>query len=630
MARSLYWADGYKEKLRTAEEAVRMIRPGRRVFIGSACGEPQELVRALSEAASKVSGLEIVRMMSRETTSLSTIADKTKDYSLSIRTLYLGSAKTEQIARHMRFITPVNMSEIPNLFLSRKMPLHVALVQTSPPDDFGWMSLGISVDVTLAAAQSADLVIAQVNPQMPRTMGQSFIHVNNVHYLVEHEEPLLSTTLRDQSPMAEWIGKHIARFVEDGSTLQIGLDAASKATVKALAEKNDLGFHSQYITDDVMHLFAAGAITNRRKGVNDGKLVASCAIGSPNLYEFLNDNPGVEFRPSDYVNDPYVISQHNRMVSLNVAQTIDLTGQVSAEASEHTFFAGVSGIPDFVRGAKRSKGGKSILMLYSSNRDGSKSNIVTSLTDVPVVVPRADVHYVATEYGVVNLMGKSLQERVLALIEIAHPNHREQLFEEAKDARLIGRERKLGESTRGIYPVHLEETITRDGEEITIRPSKPIDERRIQEHYYHLEKDDVQRRFFHDKASFGRSDVEPASQIDYIKDLSLVAVVGEFGFGRIVGVGEYMLLVDCNLAEVAFSISTDYQGKGIGKLLMRKLARAARDNGISGLMAYTSPHNKGMISLFKTLPYKVKTSFDGESLHLTCRFDEMAEGKVKK
>jgi acyl-CoA hydrolase len=627
MAHSLYWADGYRDKLRTADEAVKEIRPGRRVYIGSACGEPQELVRALSEAASRVSGLEIVRMMSREKTSLSTIADKTKDYSLSIRTLYLGSARTEQIARHMRFITPVNMSEIPNLFLSRKMPLHVALVQVSPPDDFGWMSLGISVDVTLAAAQSADLVIAQVNPMMPRTMGQSFIHVNNVDYVVEHPEPLLSTTLRDLLPAAELIGKHIARFVDDGSTLQIGLDAGSKATVKALSDKNDLGFHSQYITDDVMHLYSSGVITNRKKGVNDGKLVASCAIGSPNLYEFLNDNPGVEFRPSDYVNDPFVISQHNRMISLNVAHAIDLTGQVSAEASEHTFFAGVSGIPDFVRGAKRSKGGKSILMLYSASADGERSNIVTSLRDVPVVVPRADVHYVATEYGIVNLMGKSLQERVLALIEIAHPNHREKLFEEAKAARLIGRERKLGEATRGVYPVHLEETIIRDGEEITIRPSKPVDERRIQEHYYNLEKSDVQRRFFHDKASFGRSDVEPASQIDYIKDLSLVAVVGEFGFGRIVGVGEYMLLVDCNLAEVAFSVSGDYQGKGIGKILMRKLARAARDAGISGLIAYTSPHNKGMISLFKTLPYKVKTSFDGESLTLVCRFDEMADGK---
>lgn len=630
MARSLYWADGYREKLMTAAQAIELIRPGKRIFIGSACGEPQELLRSLSEAAERVSGLEIVRMMNRETISLSAIADKTKDHSLTIRTLYLGSTENEQIAKYTRFITPVNMSEIPDLFLSRKLPLHVALVQVSPPDDFGWMSLGISVDVTLAAAQSADLVIAQVNPMMPRTMGQSFIHVNNVHAIVEYTEPLLSTTMRDQIPITEWIGKHIARFVEDGSTIQIGLDAASKATVKALSEKNDLGFHSQYITDDVMHLFASGVITNRKKGINNGKLVASCGIGSPNLYEFLNDNPAVEFRPSNYVNDPFVISQHNRMVSLNVAKTIDLTGQVSAEASEHTFFAGVSGIPDFVRGAKRSKGGKSIMMLYSSSRDGKESNIVTSLKDTAVVVPRADTHYVATEYGVVNLFGKSLQERVLAMIEIAHPDHRQRLFDEAKEARLIGRERKLGEATRGIYPVQLEETVVRDGEEITIRPSKPVDERRIQEHYYNLERSDVQRRFFHEKASFGRNDVEPASQVDYIKDLTLVAVVGEFGFGRVVGVGEYLLLVESNMAEVAFSISTDYQGKGIGSLLMRKLARAARDNGISGLLAYTSPHNRGMISLFKTLPYHVKTSFDGESLLLSCRFDEMADSDVVK
>ena len=310
---------------------------------------------------------------------------------------------------------------------------------------------------------------------------------------------------------------------------------------------------------------------------------------------------------------------------LNVAKSIDLTGQVAAEASEHTFFAGVSGIPDFVRGAKRSKSGKSIIMLYSSSSDGKESNIVTSLKDTTVVLPRADTHYVATEYGVVNLLGKSLQERVLALIQIAHPNHRERLLDEAKEARLIGRERKLGEAIRGIYPVLLEETIVRDGEEITIRPSKPIDERRIQEHYYNLERSDIERRFFQNRVSFGRNDVEPSTQVDYIKDLTFVAVVGEFGFGRVVGVGEYLLLVDSNIAEVAFSISTGYQGKGIGSLLIRKLARAARDNGISGLLAYTFPHNRGMISLFKSLPYQVKTSFDGESLKLSCRFDEMKD-----
>ena len=625
MKRSLYWADNYVEKRRTAAEAIAMIRPGKRVYVSSASGEPQALVHALSTAAIKISGLEIVRLMSRETTSLSEIADKTRDHSLNIRTIYLGSADTQGIARYMRFITPINMSEVPAMFLSRKLPIHVALVQVSPPDDFGWMSLGVSVDVTLAAAQSADLVIAQVNPKMPRTMGQSFIHVNNVHVFVEHEEPILSINLREQSARAEMIGKHIARFVDDGSTLQMGLDAASQATVKALADKNDLGFHSQYITDDIMHLYASGVITNRKKGLNDGKLVASCAIGSQNLYEFLHDNPGIDFRPSDYVNDPFIIAQHNRMISMNVAHTIDLTGQVAAEASEHTFFAGVSGIPDFVRGAKRSKGGKSILMLYATSRDGTRSNILPALNGTAVVVPRGDVHYVVTEYGAVNLFGKSLQERVLAMIGIAHPDHRDRLFDAAKQMRLIGSERRLGEATKGVYPIHLEETLVRDGEEITIRPSKPVDERRIQEHYYSLDKKDVQLRFFHDKHSFDRSDVETRSQIDYIKDLTLVAVVGEFGFGKVVGVGEYLLLVDANVAEVAFSISKDYQGKGLGKLFIRKLARAARDNGISGLVAYTSPQNKAMIALFKTLPYKIKTSFDGESLMLTCRFDELAD-----
>jgi acyl-CoA hydrolase/GNAT superfamily N-acetyltransferase len=625
MTRSIYWADTYVEKKRTAEQAIAMIRPGKRVYIGSASGEPQALVRALSKAAIGISGLEVVRLMSRETTSLSEIADKTRDHSLNIRTIYLGSADTEGIARYMRFITPINMSEVPGLFKSRKLPIHVALVQVSPPDDFGWMSLGVSVDITLAAAQSADMVIAQVNPTMPCTLGQSFIHVNNVNVIVEHDEPILSIHLRGQSDAAEGIGKHIARLVQDGATIQIGLDAASQATVKALADKNDLGFHSQYLTDDVMHLYASGVITNRKKGLNEGKLVASCAIGSPNLYEFLDHNPGVDFRPSDYVNDPYIIGQHNRMVSLNVAHTIDLTGQMAAEATEHTFFAGVSGIPDFVRGAKRSKGGKSILMLYSTSRDGQRSNIVPVLNGPSVVVPRGDVHYVVTEYGAVNLFGKSLQERVLALIGIAHPDHREKLFDAAKEAKLIGSERRLGEATRGIYPIHLEETILRNGEEITIRPSKPVDERRIQEHYYSLDRKDVQLRFFHDKISFDRSDVETRSQIDYIKDLTLVAIVGEFGFGKVVGVGEYLLLLESNVAEVAFSISREYQGMGLGKLFIRKLARAARDNGISGLVAYTSPQNKAMIALFKTLPYKVKTTFDGDSLKLNCRFDEMVE-----
>ena len=624
MPTSDYWADAYISKRRTAADAMRVVRPGQRLFIGSACGQPQELVRALAQAAPRLSGLEIVRLMSSEATPLSALADATKDFTLNLRTIYLGSAHSEEIARLKRFITPMNISDVPDLFTSKKLPIQVALIQVTPPDDFGWMSLGVSVDVTLAAALSADLVIAQVNPEMPRVLGQSFIHVNQVHIVVEHPEPLLSVQAPPASETATRIGRLIARLIEDGSTLQIGLDAASQATIQALADKNDLGVHSQFVTDDIMHLYATGVINNRRKGFNEGKLVASAAIGSHNLYEFLDNNPAVDFRPSDYVNDPFIIGRHNRMVSMNVARTMDLTGQVEAEASPRTFFAGVSGIADFVRGARRSQGGKSIIMLYSTSEDGLSSNIVPLLTDTNVAVPRADVQYVITEFGAFNMAGKSLQERAVGMISVAHPAFREELFAQAKRLGLVGPERTLGEAVRGVYPVKLEEVITVDGEEVTIRPAKPVDDRRIQEHYYGLDKEDIFSRFRHEKTSFSRSDVEVRSHVDYIKVLTILAIVGEFGFGRVVAIGECMLIEKINMAEVAFSVNKKYQNKGIGRRILRKLADAAREQGFFGLMAYTSPNNQGMIRMFKSLPYKVKSAFDGEGVTLTCRFDELA------
>lgn len=627
MPNTQYWADTYLEKLCSPADAIDRIRSGQRVFIGSGCGEPQILVKELVNKTFNFSGLEIVRLLGRETASLTAIADKTRDTNLNIRSIYLGSTKSASIARQRRFITPMNMSDVPNLFITRKMPLNVALIQVSPVDDFGWMSLGISVDVTLAAARSADLVIAQVNPQMPRVMGQSFIHVNDVDFIVEHEEELLFIPpTQIASEAATRIGSHIARLIEDGSTLQIGLDAASQATVQALSNKHDLGVHSQFLTDDIMHLYSTGNINNKKKGFNDGKMVASMAIGSHNLYEFLNDNPAIDFHPSDYVNDPFVISRHNRMVSMNVARMIDLTGQVTAEASATTRFAGVSGIPDFVRGARKSPGGKSILMLFSTSEteEGLQSNIVPHLNDYVVVVPRGDVHYVVSEYGAVNLFGKSIQERVVAMISIAHPQFREELFEAAKERGLIGAERSLGEAAKAVYPIQLEETLSINGENITIRPSKPVDERRIQEHYYSLPKEDILTRFFCQKTIFARTEIESRSQNDYVNDLTLVAVVGDFGFGRVVAVAESMKLDNENLSEVAFSVSEEYQGKGLGTFFLKKLAAVARENGIAGLIAYTFPTNKAMIRLFKTLPYKVKTVYEDGDLVLSCRFNELA------
>jgi len=623
MATSTYWADKYVENRRSARDALNLIKPGQRVFIGSSCGEPQHLVRALSEMSNYLKDIEINRLMTLETTPLTLIADKTRDHSLNIRSFYLGSAQSKGIARNKRFITPINMSAIPRLFKSRLLPIHVALIQVSPPDDFGWMSLGVSVDITMAAAQSADLVIAQVNSHMPRVLGRSFLHVNDVDYFVEHDEPLL--TIGENPPLAAAndIGRLIARrLIDDGSTIAIGLGTTSEAIMLALSEKNDLGIHTMYMTGDIMRLFSKGVITNRKKGFNDDKMVAQSAIGSEDLYEFLNDNPAVEFHPSDYVCDPAIIARHNKMIAMSVAMAIDLTGQVAADAMPQTHFSGITGISDFMRGAVQSPGGKSILMLPSTAMQGKKSRIVPMLGDTAVAAPRGDVHHVVTEFGAVNLFGKSLQERAMAMISIAHPEFRDELFFEAKNMGLLGTERTLSESIHGVYPIHLEETIDLGGEEVTVRPVKPVDARRIQEHFYNLDKDDVVARFFHEKTSFLQEEVEGVSQIDYVKDLTLVAVVGEFGFGRVVGIGEYLIDPATNIAEIAFSISRDFQKKGMGKILLKKLAAAARDNHISGLVAYTSPQNRGMIKLFNQLPYKVNTFYDGDMLTLRCKFDE--------
>ena len=573
-------------------------------------------------ASDRFSDVEIVRLLTLETIPLTLMASKARGHCLNIRSFYTGSAKSKVLAQNIRFITPMNLSAVPRLFISRRLPIHVALIQVCPPDDFGWMSLGISVDVTLAAAQAADLVIAQVNPRMPRVLGRSFIHVNDVDMIVVHEEELLTVDSYPEQDSALMIARHIPRLVDDGATLQIGLGATSQATLEALSNKNDLGIHTQYLTDDIMQLFSKGVITNRKKGFNDGKLVASGAIGSRNLYDFLDDNPGIEFHPSDVVNDPGVICRHNRMVSMNVAMAIDLTGQVAADASRYNHFSGAIGLLDFVRGAAQAPGGKPVILLPSTASGGKKSRIVPTLDDTAVVVPRGDVQYVVTEYGSANLFGKNIQERAMALISIAHPDFREELFFRAQKMQMLGPERTLKESLSGIYPVNLEVSFTLDGQDITIRPAKRWTNAASRSIFTPLPRTMSLPRFFHEKTRFNRDEISSVSQVDYVNNLTIVALVGEFGFGQVVGLGEYLLDTDKNMAEVAFSISRGWQNKGIGGRILNKLAEAARSRGIGGFYAITAPGNRRMIKLFNRLAYKVETDFEDDMLFLSCRFDQ--------
>lgn len=625
MTKSLYWADSYIEKRRIAQEALLNLKSGQRVYISSYCGEPQHLVKALSDSSSRFTDLEIVRLLCLDSAPLTLIANRTHSRQFNIRSFYLGSAKNKILNKNARFITPINLSQIPKLFSTRMLPINVALIQVSPPDDFGWMSLGVSVDITKAAAESADVVIAQVNPCMPRVLGRSFIHVNNVDYIVEFEEPLLVKQDMPDIETADTIARHMSRLINDGATLQTSLGATTQATLLCLSEKNDLGIHTQYLSDGIIRLVSMGVVNNLKKGFNEGKLVASSAVGSALLYEFMDDNPGIEFHPSDYVNDPRIISRHHEMTSLNTAMEIDLTGQVAADALPYNNFSGVNGMLDFIRGAAMAKEGKSILMLTSTRDNGKSSRIVPFLENTAVVIPRGDVQFVVTEYGAVNLFGKSIQERALALISIAHPQFRDELFQQAKELHFIDVGRQLKESIHGVYPLRLEEVVNIRGIPVTFRPSRPVDERSIQEHYYRMDRKDVVSRFFHEKTSFVHDQINTTFEIDYVNDLTIVAAVGEMGFEKIIAVGEYLKNPAQNMAEIAFSVSKEWQGAGIAKVLLGKLAEAAQNNGIKGLIAYTSPSNKGMIQLFYKLSYKASKIYEDDMLIMSCLFSEPLE-----
>ena len=622
MAKATYWADAYVDKLCTAQQALKHIRPGQRVFIGSCCAEPQHLVKELSDISARFTDLEIVRLLSIENGPLTLIANTAHSRQFKIRSFYLGSCGPSTISKNQRFITPANLSQIPHLFKSGLMPLNAALIQATPPDDFGWMSLGISVDINLSACETADIVICQINPQMPRVLGRSFIHVNDVDFIVKHEDPLLTIQPLPEHGCGNIIAKHISRLIEDGSTIQTSLSLTTEAIMTALSDKNDIGIHSQYLSDAAMHLFSIGVITNKKKGFNNGKLVAGAAVGSSLLYEFLDDNPSIELYPSDYINNPGIIGRHNKMVTLNTAMAIDLTGQVAADALPLNNYTGINGLLDFTRGAAMSKGGKSILMMTSTMDHGQKSRIVPRLAEHAVVVPRGDVQFVATEYGLVNLFGKTIQERVMALVSIAHPDFRDELFTAAKDMGLIDSDRKFKQAIKGVYPLKYEETIVIKDIPITFRPAKPVDERFIQEHYYTLNRGDIVSRFFHEKKSFAYDQIETTYEIDYINDLTIVATIGELGFEKIIAVGEYFRNTIINMAEVAYSVSQEYQGMGIANILQKKLIQAAIDNGIKGLIAYTSPQNKAMINLFHKQPYKVTTEKNEDMLILSCVFSE--------
>lgn len=428
------WRTVYQNKLVSAEQAVKVVKSGNRIVTGHACGEPSALVEALVARAPELSAVEIVHMVAMGPAKY---AQPGMEASFRHNALFVGASTRKAVEEKRADYTPCFFSEIPRLFREKLLPVDVALIQITPPDEEGFCSYGLSADYTVAAAECATTVIAQVNAKLPRTGGAK-IHLDAVNFLVENDEALLELKPPVIGAVEKQIGEHVASLIADGSTLQLGIGAIPDAVLLFLTGKKDIGIHSEMFSDGVVGLAEAGVITNKKKTINPGKFMAAFLMGTRKLYDFIDGNREVELHPVDYINDPCVIGQHDNMVSINSALQVDLMGQVNAEMIGSRQFSGIGGQVDFVRGVSRAKNGKSIIALPSTASGGKVSRIACELDrEAAVSTSRNDVHYIVTEYGIANLRGKSLRARALALISIAHPDFREALLAEAKSKGIV-------------------------------------------------------------------------------------------------------------------------------------------------------------------------------------------------
>ncbi|MFW9988462.1 MAG: acetyl-CoA hydrolase/transferase family protein, partial [Candidatus Odinarchaeota archaeon] len=475
----------YQEKKVSLEYAIKnYIKPGVRIFIDSGCSEPIDLTKKLIDLGLELPDVEILHFLSLSDLDYYETAGGIEDL-FRHNAFFIGKSLRKYVDAGQADYTPMLLSEIPKLFKSGRMHLDTALIQVSPPDRYGFCSFGINVDIVKPIAESADYVVAEINPKMPRTLGDSFIHMNDIDAFVVSDHEIIEFNYGKLDDTSKRIAKFVASLVEDESTIQMGIGQIPNAVTQELMEKKDLGVHSEVFSDGIVDLVENGVVTCKKKTLHKDKIICSFVMGSKKLYDFVDDNPMVEFHPCDYTNNPSIISQNKKQVAINAALSVDLTGQVNSDSIGYRFYSGIGGQVDFIRGAGRSIDGKPIMTLPSTVKlkDGTVvSRIVPCLQPGSgVVITRGDIHYVVTEWGIASLYGKSIRERVLEMINIAHPDFREELLEHAKKWKYIYSDQKLPISIDGrisIYPEKYETTLNlKNRKIIKIRPVKPTDER---------------------------------------------------------------------------------------------------------------------------------------------------------
>jgi acyl-CoA hydrolase/GNAT superfamily N-acetyltransferase len=595
-----------------------MISRGKTVFIGTAAGEPQTLVKELAAHAGDMADNEVIQALSLF---LSPISEDNVKSNFRFNALFVGPEVREAVRTGRADYTPANLSEMADLLEDGIIHVDYALIQVAPPDENGDCSLGVSVDITKSAAKAAHFVIAQVNPRMPVTYGDSMVHVSDIDAFVLQEEPLLEWhRSKEDSEEVLAIGRHVAALVEDGSTIQIGYGSIPDAVLHSLGDKKDLGVHTEMFSDGLIELIEKGVVTGRKKNHHPGKVVASFVLGSSKLYDMVNRNDMFEFFPSSYTNNPCVIRQNKRMVAINSGLSVDLTGQVCADQLEHDFYSGIGGLADFMRGASMSRGGKSIIALPSTAQGGAISRIISVFPEgSAVTVNRCDVHYVVTEHGIAELRGQTIQQRALELIEVAHPKFRAALLDEAKRLGYVRKEVSPAPFVGRPYPTAIQKIMKVKGIGIRIRAMKPTDEELLRELFYSLSDKSVYERFL----SFAKimpSEIRNLLNIDYEARMAVLAIIRTKGHCESIAIAAYDTDPKTGLAEISLAVRDDWQNLGVGSEMFRMLVEYAKSVNIKGLTAEILATNIRMLDIFHRSGLKVETKLVDDMIDIKAEF----------
>lgn len=622
-------SEKYPEKTKEAEIAFGEIKRGDRIFVGTGCGEPQHLISSLAKYIENnpkaFSGAEIFHVWSLGVTPY---ADEKFSDQIRHNSFFIGNNTRDAVNRGVADYTPIFLSQVPPLIRNKYITFDVALVQVSPPDFNGFMSLGVSIDITKEAADSAGLLICQINPQMPRVHGDAYLNAKDADYLIPCDEPLLEYAPAFSTDIAEQIGSYAARIIEDGDTIQIGYGAIPNAILSHFIDKKDLGVHTELISDGIVMLMEKGVINNSNKTLNRGKTVASFCMGSRSTYDYIRDNPSIEFRPIDFTNNPLNIARQDRMVAINTAIEIDLTGQATAESIGKTFYSGIGGQADFMRGAVLSKGGKTILALPSTSNNGNLSRIVPFIREgAGVTLTRGDVHYVITEYGIAYLHGKNIRERAMSLISIAHPKFRKWLIEEAAKLRIIYSDQQFVTGMEGVYPNEMELYRTmKNGEQVFIRPVKISDESIIKDFFRSLSDMTLYRRFMTSKFDISSEWLRKFYMIDYTKRMVIIAIKQEPKREKVLGLGEFTIEESNHKANVAFIVRDDSHGMGLGTEIFAHLISIARKKGLLGFTAEVLAENRAVLHIFDKFGLETEKQLDGNTICVDMSFSDSLKG----